>query len=945
MIKRYILLYLIVILHSNLFPTEIELNSVKEIIASNHKNINHWQIKNLQIAPFNENLMSFEVTEDDKVIKLFLYNIETEKTFQIESANYAKSKKNKKSKKRYYLKDRGLNWHPVEPWFAFYGNGYNNRDQIFLCKVLVPQLINSFSVKGFRANIREKKGIGSYYKSPCFNSTGDKMFFSRKIRKKDKKARYNKTSNITYIENILNYESNKFKGIEFEVLIDKKFNQKHPVCSPTDPDLVAYVSYKNTKKRGEDYYADYSLNIINARTGKITVVERMDGYKDRTFQWSPSGQYLYYYKALSLLMTEQSFIDDKENLLNLKFAKITKDGNTVKAFIQSNPKTDILLKDVTGKKNNIAFINETNILATRYDPNNVITHIDIRKWKSVEKKYATNLEFSNMVDSPMLMGNTLLFISYEEKGGQPIDVVSASELKITLSEGESRDYASGSDSAVEAQTEDHQNKITKLNADLDKIEKDIAAEQSILDKDNTEFTDLSDEKESLIKSKDSEIALRNDFRTKQSTSLEGEQEISKLITQKAEIETNISEELSIVETENENITKLQTQISSLKKEKKDLSALIVEYKGKSSERAKKGQELTTYNDKIKTAKDEITKIENSISTLNKEVESESLIKSNFEKDIASKNTEKAKFLGAIDNLKIEKAKTLESEGMLASFKSQLDGLKTKSTNIHSEINTLESELSKEKTNLTSSIETLSLKEKEKTGLLSSIDKFKKDKLASLSKDKNAKIAALQTQLAESKVKLEKANDKLEMFTTLVAEKNTNLEVDRKSKKSKNDEKLALIKKIENLKSAKTQAKKDDSLAKQKKEEADAFAKKQIKEEQAKKDKEIADLAAKKKKEDTLAQLKKEEADALEKKQAEKDKEAAELLVKQEKEAEELANTEEEKEDDYVDEDEYSDDEYSDDEYSDDEYSDDEEDYFDNNTTIPTEKTGSTRRRR
>ena len=388
MTRRYILLYLIIILCSNLFSTEIELNEVKEIIASNHKDIDYWQIKNIQVAPFNENLISFEITEDDKIIKLFLYNTETEKTFQIESASYSKGKK---SKKRFYLKDRGISWHPTENWFVFYGNGHYNRNQLFICEVLVPELINSYSIMGHMINVREKKGIKSYYESPCFNSTGDKVFFSRRIRKKDKKARYNKTFNVTYIEKILDHKSNKFKDIDFEILIDKKFNQKNPVCSPTDPDLIAYISYKNRKKKGEEYYADYSINVINAKTSKITVVERMDGYDHYPFQWSPSGRYLYYYKALSLLMTEQSFIDDKYNLLNLKFAKIIKDGNSIKAFIQSNPKTDILLKDVTGKKNNIAFINETNIFATRYDPNNVITHVDIQKWKDVEKKYATNL--------------------------------------------------------------------------------------------------------------------------------------------------------------------------------------------------------------------------------------------------------------------------------------------------------------------------------------------------------------------------------------------------------------------------------------------------------------------------------------------------------------------------------------------------------------------------
>ena len=263
----------------------------------------------------------------------------------------------------------------------------------------------------------------------------------------------------------------------------------------------------------------------------------MDGYQIYPFQWSPSGNYIFYYKALSLLMTKQSFIDDKMNLLNLKFAKITKDGSTIKAFVQSNPKTDIVLKDVTGKNNSIAFINEDNILVSKFDPMEAITLVDLQKWKDLEKKYSQKLEFSNDTDYPTLLGNNLYFISYEEVAGRLVVAANLSEIKIILSEGQSREIAStsSSESASKAQIKEIQAKITKFNDELAKIEKDISEEQTKLDTDNKKFTDLADQKESLIKSKDSELAVRNDLRSKQSASLEGEQEISKLITQKTEL--------------------------------------------------------------------------------------------------------------------------------------------------------------------------------------------------------------------------------------------------------------------------------------------------------------------------------------------------------------------------------------------------------------------------
>ncbi|MCK4979622.1 MAG: hypothetical protein KAS62_04455, partial [Candidatus Delongbacteria bacterium] len=727
MISYCRLLYLVILLLGSLFSTEIELNEVKEIISSNNEEIEMGNISNLQIAPFNENLISFEVDDaEDPTIKLFLYNIEEKTIFQIQSANYSTSKK---GKKRYYLKDRGLKWHPTEKYFIFYGNGHQKRDQLFLCKVLVPELINNFSIKGYMIDIREKKGLATYYQSPCFNSTGDKVFFSRRIRKKDKKARYNRTFNLVYTENVLSYESKKFQDLEFDLVLDKKFDQLSPICSPTDPDLIAYTSYKNKRRKGEDYYHEYSVNILNLKTEKITVVEKMDGYDNYPFQWSPSGKYLFYYKALSLLMTKQSFIDDKMNLLNLKFAKITKDGDNVKAFIQSNPKTDIVLKDVTGKNNSIAFINEDNILVSKFDPMEAITLVDLQKWRDVEKKYSNKLGFSNDTDYPTLLGNNLYFISYEEVKGRLVVAANLSEIKITLSEGQSREIASSSTSESEsvskAQIEELESQISKFNDELTKIEKDVSEEQAKLDTDNKELSALTDQKESFIKSKDSVVAIRNDLRSKQSASLEGEQEISKFVTQKAEIETNISHEEGIVESENEKIEKLLAEKTSLQKEKKNLAGSIVEYERKLSEQLAASKNLTAYQDKIKIAKGKIAEIEDSMSKLNKDIETENIAKAKLEKDLAGKNTEKAKYLGAIDNLKIEKAKTLESEGMLASFEEQLKELKTKSGNLVSEIKVLETELKTEKTELSTNTEKQSSKEKSKKDLLSSVEKLKK----------------------------------------------------------------------------------------------------------------------------------------------------------------------------------------------------------------------------
>jgi tRNA-binding EMAP/Myf-like protein len=940
MTKRYIILYLIMILCSNLFSTEIELNEVTEIIANTHKEIEMGQIKNLQIAPFNENLISFEVYGDDKTIKLFLYNTEEKSIYQIQSVNYLTSKS---SKRRYYLKNRGVTWHPTENWFVFYGNGHHNRDQLFICKVLVPQLINDFSIKGWMIDVREKRNTAGYYQQPCFDSNGKNLFFSRKIRLKDKKARYNRTYNIAYIENLTDLESSKFEEVEFEVAVEKKFHQISPICSPTNPNLVAYTSYRNMKKRGGEFYPDYSINIVNIKTEEIAVVDKMDGYEDYPFQWSPSGNYIFYFKALSLLMTKQNFIDDQMNILNLKYAKVIEDDGNLKIFIQSNPKSDILLEDVTGKNHGIAFINEDNILVSKFDPMEAITLVDIQKWKDLDKNYSTKLDFSNDTDYPILIGSNLYFVSYELVQNNTRITVDLSEVKITLPEGQSRVLTSAS--AIEDQIEQYKIQIAEHQKNLEPIEKELSELLNDLDDENKQFSDLAKQKETLAASKDTELATLNNFRDKKSSGLETEQQISQLITQKTEIEVKIKNNLDTVDIENSKIRKLLQNKSTLHEDKSNTLELVVQYKTKLAEELLTETETTAIKNKINKAKLDLAEIENSLSKLNTEIEEEKNIRTKLKSDLVVKNTEKTKALGSIDNLKIEKAKTLESEGMLVSFETQLGELNTKSKNISTEIETLETELNAEKSNLASNTDIQSAMKKEKSGLLSSIDKLENDKIASLSKNKNEKLTTLQTSLDKLKLDLEIITEKLDTFTAILAEKNKNLESDRKLLKEKTDEKLVSIKDIENLTTAKTQANKDDDLAKQKKEDEEALAKKKAEEEQAKKDKEAADLAAKIKKE--AEELADKEKAAEE--QAKKDKEAADLAAKKKKEAEELANKENEKKDEYSDEDEYADEEeYFDEdeyEYSDEEYFDEEEDYFDNNTTTPTGKTGSTRRRR
>ena len=779
-----------------IYSSEITVREVQEIYNSQSTKVNGL-IDNLQVAPFNNELMSFEVTyENDKTVKLFLFNVKTKNIFQVESSSFTGETK---GKRKYYLQDKGLRWHPYKNWFVFYGNAMGNVEQLYVCRVVVPELINNFAVNGYRIKLDENaKEVKSYCKDPAFDMTGDNIYFSRRVLLRDKKAKYNKSYNITAINDVFKYRDFKFKDVEFKTVLDKRFDQIKPLCSPSDKNLISYISYKNQKKKGEDYYAEYSINIYNIASGEIVTVDNMDGYMDYPYTWSNTGNHLFYFKALSLLRTPQNLIDLKYNQVNLHFAKINKSAKTTEVFIQTNPKTDILVEDVVSKDNAISFINENNILLTKYDPYASVYLIDINLWKSTDKKYAQKIQFEREYDTeyPILIGSDFYFTSLEYIKDNPVSSINSSSATLKLSGGESQDKlavkaemdSGASDDTVVEEEYSEDEEIYEESEDSEVI---VEAKKPV----ETKKTVSEKPTETKKPSNDQKIA-----------ELEGQK--SKFNVDLTKLNKQISDETVIIET-------IEGTIKSLTKESTDLldrknsylesvnklkTDKIASQQGEQKQTGIKNQIAKLESEKL-TLQNEILKLENSVLT-EKNVLTILESKKNFS------DIEKAKITGVINDLRIEMTKNLQTGNKVASFEIQLKELQLKNSNIDLEIKKLSQNLLSNQNNLSTFEKLFSDKDIEKKNSLAMIDKLKNDKLMTLQQGKLAQIKAKESSIIENKQKLVNLGGQISSSTQTIETENKNISDFRNKITKLNDEKLVVLSTINELKSKKASAAKE-----------------------------------------------------------------------------------------------------------------------------------------
>ena len=382
---------------------------LQDIVSGVDPEINGF-ISNIQSAPFDSKLLSFEVTQlNNPSVKLVLYHTESQFLVQISSVeSYDQNIRNLP----FPVKDRGVKWHPEKNILVFQSNGYMNRSQLFMVEIIDPYLMDEKAVKISRIDLKEPRGTINQCLHPEFNSNGNDLFFSVRIQKEDKKQRYNRSSNIAMIRDIFKYKSNGYNDVPYEVLFNRPFDQIKPVCSPTDPDVFAFVSYTREFREGFGY-AEYNLVVYNLRTRVSGTIERLNGFRDYPYQWSPSGNIIYFTKAAPLAETPRSFRDDRINKINLHAAKIILRPSEIAFDLLRNEASDVILGDVATKDYGIAFIDDDNLFMAKYDPYESIFKIDMEKWRSDDGVYIKQLPIRFENDFPVLADDAFYFLKYE----------------------------------------------------------------------------------------------------------------------------------------------------------------------------------------------------------------------------------------------------------------------------------------------------------------------------------------------------------------------------------------------------------------------------------------------------------------------------------------------------------------------------------------------------
>ncbi len=767
---RGILIFMIMFAAGLTYSAEINVERLRELISGQNPQLDGY-IRNLQVAPFNNDLVSFEVEDDaETTIKLFLYNISTRNLLQIESAVYSEDTT---QRRRYYIQDQGLRWHPYNNWFVFYGNGFQNRNQIYICRVVVPELINNFSVNGYRVILRENlQEERSHSQDPAFDMTGENLFFTRRVEKRDRQARYNRTFNITGIQNIFDSRESRFRGVEFRTVLDKRFNQFMPLPSPSDKDLIAYISYKNQETRGESFYHEYSLNIVNLANMEDTVVDNLDGYQYYPFFWSNTGSHIFYMKALSLLRTPQRFIDDELNQVNLHFARIERSGNTVNARLQNNPVTDILLSDVVAKESWIAFINDDNIIAAKYESDiPVLYSIDINRWRRADRNYSSMIDFDRDFDAenPVLLDNELLFISTSFVRNRTISAIQSATIDIKLEGDQLRDIATRTPEIDTSEIDDG-----------DYVDDTYFDESAAFDR----------------------IAPVID--TKAVRIAELEKELGDLRVRSLTIDNQILAEQSNVENLESEIRNMTMRSSELLVNKNSSLARINQLRQEQTRHLQAAQQITLKESEITRNNTEILRIESEILSLENSILAERGSILSLEEQLAAKMNDIVNIRRNIANLRIEQTRTMETENKLASFQEQLDGLKAQEISLDDEISKLEKELSDYRKELEESEKQLTLRSARKELIEESLSGLRDEKIASAQRDRGERIDELNNDLTSLKNDVSRIDGEIETLESSVRNENDQIVEMIEKVRTLNNDKIAAVNSLNQLRTQRAQ---------------------------------------------------------------------------------------------------------------------------------------------
>jgi hypothetical protein len=367
-------------------------------------------IQSIQSAPFYDKLLSFEVVNDEeKSVRLILYNTESQFLAQISAIDdYGNNIK----MIPYPVKDQRVNWHPNKNYFIFQSNGYENREQLFMVEITDQYLMEDAPVKITRIDFEEPKRTVNHCMHADFNSTGDDLYFTVRIQKEDKKEKFNKYNNVAVAKNIFKYKDSDYAKVKYELLFNKKFDQLKPVCSPIDPDMLAFISHKKEVREGFGY-SEYSLVLYDGSTNNTVVIDNMSGFTEYPCQWSPSGKKLFYCKALPLNKTNQKFRDQRINTINLQVADIIVKDGKIEAVLEKNATSEVIMGDVATKANGIAFVGDDLVMMAKYDPYEAIFLVDMNKWRNNDGFYVKQLPIDRDNDFPVVTSDSFVYMRYD----------------------------------------------------------------------------------------------------------------------------------------------------------------------------------------------------------------------------------------------------------------------------------------------------------------------------------------------------------------------------------------------------------------------------------------------------------------------------------------------------------------------------------------------------
>lgn len=682
---KYRIIVAVLFIVSLSYASLIDVDNLKKIIDNSNSKLK-GEIQAIQTAPYNSDIISFEV-KTKKKISLFLYNMSNKRLFQIKSFDIlSEIKRTKKVKKP---KDTGIVWHPTENYFVFTGNAYKGRSQLFVCEILNDEFINKFAVKGYIVRLREKKGIRYYCKFPSFDKNGKNLYFSRKKRGKGEKY------SICVIKDFLNNKSNKFRKIEYDILIKGRYDQLTPVCSSQDNNIFAYVSFQNKEVRGDkNYYAKYTLNIYNVEEEESYLVDNLDGYKTYPFMWSKDGNSLFYFKAVELFNTPQELIDYRQNQIDLYAARVKKDGDKYLVESQSNGETKIVVDNARAKYGSVAFVDDHNFILGRYNSENYIdlVNINFTVWKEGGKNYLTQFDLDGEFDYPVIFDDQILFIKYVES-----KAVSTAIMR------------------------------SKLNfASFSREKKELADEEMVIVEDveiENEDDIFVDEEESEVNER-AEISEEEQIRDKQIVSLNNQ--LAALKDQLKRISSDIDLNKRKLKIHRVNLDNFGSNIEAKESESSKLSRKIASLKSGKLKSKKTNERLAGYNSELIILKRDLDNIIQKLKSKNEElVIWNSSIKS-ASAELQNKQSEKSTLAAKLKELEEDRDSYLTDfkENRLEEIDDTISNLKSNLFEVESSIADLQDNLSQDRQNLIGFNEELTENINERSDVKNLLNKLK-----------------------------------------------------------------------------------------------------------------------------------------------------------------------------------------------------------------------------